>query len=262
MLSSRGITYRYRHLMDDLYTLLPHSKREAKLDDKNDRAVLNEVAELKGCSSVIFFEVRKRRDLYLWLAKTPMGPSVKFLAANVHTMGELKLTGNHLKGLRPLLSFDAQFEQLPHLQLCKELLAQLFGTPKTCRRGMAFVDHVLSFTWLDGRIWVRNYQIADEKGNPAGARADATALDALNLVEVGPRFCLLPIRAFAGAFRGATLYQNEKYLSPAQQRAAERAEKQQDFERKLKRKSKRKTHEERFAPSVGEFDDLFAGGDE
>lgn len=62
---------------------------------------------MQGCSNVLFFEARKKKDLYVWLAKAPDGPSVKFLAANVHTMAELKLSGNHLKGSRPVLSFHA-----------------------------------------------------------------------------------------------------------------------------------------------------------
>lgn len=32
VLSSRGVTARYRHLLEDLRTLLPHSKKECKLD--------------------------------------------------------------------------------------------------------------------------------------------------------------------------------------------------------------------------------------
>ena len=36
----------------------------------------------QSCTSVIFFEVRKKQDLYLWLAKSPAGPSVKFLVQN------------------------------------------------------------------------------------------------------------------------------------------------------------------------------------
>ena len=32
VLSSRGVTARYRHLLEDLRTLLPHSKKESKLD--------------------------------------------------------------------------------------------------------------------------------------------------------------------------------------------------------------------------------------
>ncbi len=32
VLSSRGVTARYRHLLEDLRSLLPHSKKECKLD--------------------------------------------------------------------------------------------------------------------------------------------------------------------------------------------------------------------------------------
>jgi hypothetical protein len=31
------------------------------------RGVINEVVDEKGCSSVLFFEARKRQDLYLWM---------------------------------------------------------------------------------------------------------------------------------------------------------------------------------------------------
>lgn len=51
----------------------------------------------QNCTSAVFFEVRKRTDLYLWMSKCPGGPCVKFHVANVHTMAELKLSGNHLK---------------------------------------------------------------------------------------------------------------------------------------------------------------------
>lgn len=123
---------------------------------------------------MLFFEGRKKQDLYLWAAKTPGGPSAKFLVQvrgpwcelldllgpqalrkcicgrcphnqtpsrerysshshapsfpltqNVHTMDELKLTGNHLKGSRPVLSFDGAFDQEPHLQLMKEMFTQV-----------------------------------------------------------------------------------------------------------------------------------------
>lgn len=37
---------------------------------------------LQGCNSVLFFEARKRKDLYVWLARAPDGPSIKFHCAN------------------------------------------------------------------------------------------------------------------------------------------------------------------------------------
>lgn len=41
----------------------------------------------------------------------------------------------------------------------KEVLAQVFGTPKSHRKSKPFVDHVLSFTVADNRVWIRNYQV-------------------------------------------------------------------------------------------------------
>lgn len=73
---------RFRHLLLDLIQLLPHSKKDAKLDTKSDRGLINEVADMKGCTSVIFFEARKHKDLYVWLAKSPNGPCVKFHVTN------------------------------------------------------------------------------------------------------------------------------------------------------------------------------------
>lgn len=92
-------------------------------------------------------------------AKAPDGPTAKFLVLNIHTMDELKLTGNHLKGSRAVLSFDAGFDQQPHLQLLKELLGQIFGTPKNHHKTKPFFDHVMSFSLADGCVWLRNYQV-------------------------------------------------------------------------------------------------------
>lgn len=36
----------------------------------------------QGCSSVMFLEARKHQDLYVWIAKSPSGPSVKFHCTN------------------------------------------------------------------------------------------------------------------------------------------------------------------------------------
>ena len=38
---------RFRHLLLDLAQLLPHSKKDSKLDTKSDRGILNEVADMK-----------------------------------------------------------------------------------------------------------------------------------------------------------------------------------------------------------------------
>uniref|UniRef100_A0A3Q3VL32 Ribosome biogenesis protein BRX1 homolog n=1 Tax=Mola mola TaxID=94237 RepID=A0A3Q3VL32_MOLML len=197
--SSRGINFRTRHLMQDLRTMMPHSKADTKMDRKDKLFVINEVCEMKNCNKCIFFEAKKKQDLYMWISNSPHGPSAKFLVQNVHTLAELKMTGNCLKGSRPLLSFDPKFDKEPHYALLKELFIQTFSTPRYHPKSQPFVDHVFTFTIADNRIWFRNYQIIEE---------DAS------LVEIGPRFVLNIIKLFQGSFGGPTLYENPGFKSP------------------------------------------------
>lgn len=88
------------------------------------------------------------------------------------------MTGNCLRGSRPLLSFDPQFTKDPHYALLKELLTQTFGVPNHHPKSQPFFDHVYTFMILDNRIWFRNYQILSEDGA---------------LAEIGPRFVLNPV---------------------------------------------------------------------
>ncbi|KAF3701950.1 Ribosome biogenesis protein BRX1 -like protein Brix domain-containing protein 2 Bx24 [Channa argus] len=197
--SSRGINFRTRHLMQDLRTMMPHSKADTKMDRKDKLFVVNEVCEIKNCNKCLFFEAKKKQDLYMWISNTPHGPSAKFLVQNIHTLAELKMTGNCLKGSRPLLSFDPKFDKEPQYALLKELFIQTFSTPHYHPKSQPFVDHVFTFTITDKRIWFRNYQIIEE---------DAS------LVEVGPRFVLNLIKIFQGSFGGPTLYENPDFQSP------------------------------------------------
>ena len=132
---NKFVNHRHRHLLADLHSLLPHSRKDAKLDTKTQLTQLNELADLYNCNNIMFFEARKGKDLYIWLSKPPNGPTVKMHCQNVHTMEELNFTGNCLKGSRPVLSFDASFEKQAHLRVLKELLTPIvmlegsFGGP-------------------------------------------------------------------------------------------------------------------------------------
>lgn len=236
VVSSRGITFRFRHFLLDITQLLPHSKKDAKLDTKSDRGAINEVADLRGATSALFFEARKHKDLYMWIAKTPNGPCAKFHVTNIHTMAELKLSGNHLKGSRPVLSFDAAFDDQPHLQLLKELFTQVFATPHRHHKSKPFFDHVLSFTVADGRVWLRNYQVTPDPAVKKPGPSDVT------LVEVGPRACLNPIKMFAGAFGGPVIYDNPSYVSPNAVRAAMKRREQGGYLAKVTAREARKAH--------------------
>ncbi|GLG94090.1 Ribosome biogenesis protein BRX1 homolog [Gryllus bimaculatus] len=199
----RGIGTRDRHLMKDIRRLLPHSKKENKMERRENLTVVNEVCTMKHCNQCILFEGRANRDVYMWISRVPDGPSVKFFLQNIYTMDELKFTGNCLVGSRPLLSFDENFENILHYRLIKELLVQIFGVPNHHPQSQPFFDHVFTFSVLDKRIWFRNYQILSEDGA---------------LVEIGPRFVMNPVKIFDKSFGGETIWENPHYVTPAKLR--------------------------------------------
>jgi ribosome biogenesis protein BRX1 len=209
VISTRAINARSRHLMEDFRALLPHGKKDSKIEAKDAVATANDMCELQGCNKLMLFETKRKQDLYIHMSCFPSGPSVKFLAINIHTMLELNFSGNHLRGSRPVVSFDAGFDQgEPHWTLIKEILAQMFSTPKHHKRSKPFVDHVVSFSRLEDSVWMRNYQIS-QSAEPEGEA---------QLIEVGPRVTLTPVRIFEGSLRGATLWKNSAFVAPNLQR--------------------------------------------
>jgi ribosome biogenesis protein BRX1 len=252
---TRGITPRFRHLLEDFRKLMPHHKKDVKFDAKGNLQEVNEIAEIKSCNSTVLFETRKRRDLYIWMSNSPNGPSAKFHAINVHTMEELKLTGNCLIGSRPLLSFSSDFGQdtNPHLGLLKKLFTNVFGCPKNHPKSKPFIDRVMTFSLLDGRIWIRNYQIAD---NPEQLReTDAE----VKLIEIGPRVVLNCIRIFEGSFGGRTIYQNAEYISPNTVRLEKNDQMGKRYANKARSKKKNRERREANIPRPGKMHDVFHG---
>ena len=185
----------------------------------------------------------------------PKSPETDVILFLVHTMEELHFTGNCLKGSRPILSFDAAFDQQPHLRVIKELFLHIFSVPKGARKVKPFIDHVLGFTIADGKIWIRCYQINEaEPGKQKPSAGEEMDIDQapkkgkpgetnVSLVEIGPRFVLTPIVILESSFGGPVIYENKEFVSPNQIRADLRLAKagrynrrsEQGLERKVKR---------------------------
>ncbi|XP_019153856.1 PREDICTED: ribosome biogenesis protein BRX1 homolog [Ipomoea nil] len=130
----------YWCLMLNLVSLLPHCKKDNKVESKSSKgATLNELVELKSCSSCLFFEI-----------------------------------------------------SFPH----------------------------------------------------SGAqKLDGGDLEKMTLVEVGPWFCLNPIKIFGGSFGGSTLYENPFYVSPNQVRSLEKKQKAGRYAKKVKAKTFKRSEE-------------------
>ncbi|KAI9372165.1 Brix domain-containing protein [Aspergillus egyptiacus] len=244
MLTSRGVTSRHRHLLADLTALLPHTHKESKLDSKKKAAgynlLLNSLADLHSCNVIFFLEAKKNgQDLYLWLSRPPNGPTVKFHVNNLHTMAELNtgFAGNCLKGGRGIVVFDQSFdEQGPVMSqpgneyrgLIREMLRSVFCVPRRGVKGMKpFIDRVIGIYGVDGKIWIRIYEIRESEGGNKKTdgleKSDKPVLKSkdgpeLSLVEIGPRFVLTPIVILEGSFGGPVIYENKEFVSPNQVR--------------------------------------------
>ncbi len=160
---------------------------------------------------------------------------------------ELKLTGNCIKGSRPLLSFDGAFNKEPHLALLHEMVVNAFATPRFHPKSKPFVDHVLSFNSYEGKVWLRNYQIVREDKEP-------------KLVEIGPRCDLVPVKVFGDLLGGETLWSSPDYLSPARQRVAKVSVLLQ--RQVVKKKAKESVMMVKREEALAEEDNLFSRPDE
>jgi ribosome biogenesis protein BRX1 len=188
--------------MEEFKAMMPHSKSEPKFDKNLDMSEINDICEMRSCNNAVYFEHHRSNYCYIYFAGMPAGPTIKFQVYNVNTLAESKLSGNCLKGSRPLLHFDEAFldESMPQLNVMKNMFQRVFGVPR---------DHIMGFYWIDNKVWIRHYQInpvsPDYLDNP----------DFQTLTEIGPRFVLEPVLILNGSFSGKVIYKNTHFQSPA-----------------------------------------------
>lgn len=150
------------------------------------------------------------------------------------------MTGNCLRGSRPILSFDKAFQASPHLQLLQEMFTHVFGTPRGHPKTQPFNDHVMSFHVADGKIWYRHYQVVDVAAEGLDPKlVHKAGGNPVTLVEIGPRFVLDVVRIFKGSFGGPTLYANPRFVSPNKLRMQEQFMRSQRYKQRVKTESLR-----------------------
>jgi len=210
IVASRGVSHQERHLVNDLINLIPNSKKECKIERDIASEELNNICYMHSCKFCIYFEHRKR-ELVMWLFKSPGGPLAKFAVTNIHALNEIKLMGNCIKYSRPLLSFDKSFDEQEHLKLLKEMFIQTFNSPKGHPKTRPFYDHQISFYNINNQIFIRVFQILNEIKEKF---TNSDQEDKIQLLEIGPRFSLNLIRIFSDSLGGKTLYLNKNYIAP------------------------------------------------
>jgi len=255
---TRNMTHKERHLLQDLRDMLPHTRDHAKValaggadhrESREDQAgghaasstneIVKDLCNLHHCNSTVFMESHKHDVAYLWLAQAPNGPSLKLKMENIHTADQLRMVGNCLKYSRPLLHFDKEFDQLPHLRVARSLLQTVFNVPRFHPKSKPFVDHIICFFFLDDHIWLRHYQIVPPtakklvvdgeylsvgKHKPDAVEDDSTSSKKTpSLMEIGPRFTMHPQVILNGCCGGTALWKNPTAVPPSEARRSRKA---------------------------------------
>lgn len=140
-------------------------------------------------------------------------------------MAELGFGGNCLKGGRGIVVFDKSFdEEIPgqeHRSLLREMLRGVFCVPPKGVRGMKpFVDRIIGIYGLDGKVWIRVYEIRESEPDKA-SKEHVKGAD-VSLVEIGPRLVLTPVVILEGSFGGPVIFENKQFVNPNLVRAEAR----------------------------------------
>ncbi|CAD8144621.1 unnamed protein product [Paramecium pentaurelia] len=257
IVTSKNISDRIRQLFMDLHELLPHSKKETKLEKGDTSKQIKELCMQHSCRSFIYFEVHRKHELYLWIGRFPNGPSIKYYIENWHNCQDLKLTGNCMKGSRPILSFDGSFTEDPLMILQKELFIHAINVPKHHPKSAPCCDRVFSFIKEspdNNNIWIRNYEIQYEKAGKEIIKNQ--------LVEIGPRLVLKPIIILEGCIQGAQLWKDTAYITQAKVRLEKKLEIKKEKDFASKKQIKKEKMLSKLETQIDEIENIFDRGQE
>lgn len=159
LILSRGSTAQSKNILKDFNKLLP-SILEHKHDQKNKLSGLIDLMDMNDCESVFYIETTKRVQ-YVWIGHIN-GPSIRFKTYNQFTMQDLSFPVNCSTNAGHKLIFDKSFDN-DNLKIVQDLFRKVF-----CENEV--FDRVITFFYLDNKIWMRVYAIKEEGLNEIGPR--------------------------------------------------------------------------------------------
>lgn len=185
VLSGRGVSNRLRHLHSDMLSLIPHSKKDQKVDTRKDIRLLKELAELSSCAHIVLLESRNECD-YLWLSSHVNGPTIRLGMTSFSTLEELGLLGNFFKNTRFVLSTSVH--ESTESALLIQVLCGIFNSSDNSSS-----DKIISLYEHSGILYLRFFHV--NGGESA--------------LEVGPRMELCIDLIMKNCFSGEIIFKKQ-----------------------------------------------------
>ena len=192
VVGNRKISFSTRKTINDLTSLLPHTRKEAKYDGNNrDLKGLLELCDLANCDHCMYFnESRDIVDLYCF---STTGPCVIYEVLSVNHSDSVSFDGNCAKSSRPLLLFSPFFSKTDEGSIQRDILSKVFGAPINHRKVKPFFDRIIYFVKCSDGIMVRVYSISAD----------------FSVNEVGPRINLRPKLISRKPFGGDVIWKSQ-----------------------------------------------------
>lgn len=170
-----------RFFCEDLKKLLPNGRVILSSSIK-DSFFSN--GERKRSILILLCNGKKNKNLYFFLRNSEGGPIFQFIINNLYSLKRSIFIGNAMKWSKPILTFDKNFLNIPHLRLLRSVLSKLVKSKVNHHNSEPYFDHMISFFYYNSKIWFRNYQINffDKKKN--------LKKNPIQFIEIGPRFSL------------------------------------------------------------------------
>lgn len=250
---NRGITGNHSELKNNIEALIIHHKREPKFDCSLPPTEIMQLARMRECDHILYWETKHHNDLTLWMASSPAGPTIKFEVENLKTCKSFQFEGDFRRYTRPVLSFSAEFDNnsFIELRILKQMLKRIFGAPHLHHKSAPFVDHVIQFGVTDMQQLRVSFRVYSITPNP-----NSSGSSDFLLTEAGPRFTMTPYVIMSSVMCGDPLWHNAHYTTSTKRLSRQRAE---EHAVQARKKASREAREQRdTAPIVDEIDAVFS----
>jgi len=173
----------FKKFLINFVSLVPRCKIIEYLK-KGDFYDLEEILESKASVVMIASYNNNKKSSEIMLKQRKNEMMIKFQILNLTQNSSKIFFGNFNRNSRPLVLFETIFKERPDLNIFRKLILSFFKSKLTEPNLLPSFDHIISFFYIRSKIFLRIYQICNNKKN----QTNKEIKNQFCLVEIGPRF--------------------------------------------------------------------------
>nr|UXY87374.1 ribosome biogenesis protein BRX1 [Cryptomonas sp.] len=183
-----------KNLAKDLFNIIPNSKLIYNAKKRNFSIEMKYISKSNENNLSIFFNSIKSKIDQILISSHFYDVTYLFSIYNFKSCADFCFFGNCSKWSKPIIVFDKYFDDKPHLAILKNIFVEIFTSKSKGKLSEPLVDHVISFVYVNSKVWLRVYQVKYIKNLGLD---DSKREEEVIFLEIGPRVSLIPIKAWS-----------------------------------------------------------------